>query len=278
MKRLGMQELVLSSSPPSPPGVAVEALEFRLVLPQKQQLHQVLQQASFRSQHRHPSASGGRYDFGVALGEEFGGHKGNMREHEGYPTRGGSRRASFGSQDSSRNTGVAAFPGANRFVAFEFFSSPEVEAAVAEAFETGESNTAPTRMQRTNETLLLAHVCVPYALLLLFRPYGLARFAGCGSPILTSEYGNWHPYAERRVNIKFRDKVDICELILSWMSCVIGTAAETQKNWLRDSFGQFVLECVPVQKLQGLYKPYEHHRSDVFSRLAFSVSVSVAPR
>ncbi|KAL8439772.1 hypothetical protein Efla_002674 [Eimeria flavescens] len=43
--------------------------------------------------------------------------------------------------------------------------------------------------------------------------------------------------------------------------------------WLSRGFPQFILECVPVKKLQGgLFKPYEHRRSDVFSRLSFCVS------
>ncbi|CDJ67563.1 glyoxalase, putative [Eimeria necatrix] len=43
------------------------------------------------------------------------------------------------------------------------------------------------------------------------------------------------------------------------------------KNWLRHPGGQFVLEFVPVQKVGGMYKPFENHACDAFTHLAFSV-------
>ncbi|KAL8270551.1 hypothetical protein Esti_005522 [Eimeria stiedai] len=185
VKRLGMQELTLSSSPPGRPGGTGDALEFKLVLPPRQQLHQLVQQgSSIRSQNNRRSSPSSRGDLSTALNEGIGRHRTSLRDSDGPSSRMSSRRTSFGSQCSM---GTIAISGANRFAAFEFFTTTEVESILNDASEPGES-TAP------------AH------------------------------------------------------------------------NWLKRGFEQFVLECVPVQKLQGLYRPYEHHWSDVFSRLSFCVS------
>lgn len=186
VKRLGMQELTLVSSPAARPGVATDSLQFRPVLPQRPQPHQTLQQSSsIRWPQKRSSPSSSRLDLGSALGD---GSKIGLKEHEGQSVKAASRHASFSSQYSSRYNGLGVFHGANRFAAFEFFSTAELEAACTE--EHGEAN-APS--------------------------------------------------------------------------------APIQKNWLKCGFGQFVLECLPVQKLHGLYKPYEYHRSDVFSKLGFTV-------
>ncbi|KAL8446692.1 hypothetical protein Emag_004640 [Eimeria magna] len=180
-----MQELTLLSSPSSRPEGSGDALEFKLLLPPRQQLHQLLQQSSsIRSQNNRRSLSSSRADLSAALSEGIGRHRTSLKDCEGQSSRMSSRRTSFGSQCSM---GTTAISGANRFAAFEFFTATEVEGTLNDASEPGES----------------------------------------ASPV---------------------------------------------RNWLKRGFEQFVLECVPVQKLQGLYKPYEHHRSDVFSRLSFCVS------
>lgn len=189
VRRLGMQELMICSSASSGSGgAATDALSLRLVLPQRQLLHQAMHLSGGRSQQRRGSAQTTRHDAGAGLGEEAG------NKLEGSYSLGGTRRASFGSQFAGRSAGSggsSSSAGAACFAAFECFSPEEVEAAVADARETEDNKSSQ---------------------------------------------------------------------------------APAPKNWLKQGCAQFLLECVPVQKLHGLYRPYEHHRSDVFSRLSFCVS------
>ncbi|XP_026189937.1 uncharacterized protein LOC34619014 [Cyclospora cayetanensis] len=157
---------------------------------------------------------------GCALGDDLGAFKASLKESDGVPSWSGSRRTSFASQQSGRIASVGSSPSAQRFVAFEFFSTSEVEEAVMEALELGECSQSQ-RTSAPNAKTESFSVSANQTLL------GVALFCSFSAP---------------------------------------------QKSWLGNSFGQFVLECVPVQKVQGLYKPYEHHRSDVFSRLSFCVS------
>ncbi|CDJ33407.1 LOW QUALITY PROTEIN: glyoxalase, putative [Eimeria mitis] len=139
VKRLGMQELLLSSTGGSRLGGGGR-LEFCLALPPRQHLHQLLHQLSLRSQHRRSSRSSSRTDLGAtAEGEDGGGNssgKLSLLGQEALNRSGASsRRSSFGSQSSARhNSLTSSVPSSpNRFAAFEFFTPAEVEGAVAEA-------------------------------------------------------------------------------------------------------------------------------------------------
>ncbi|KAL8431286.1 hypothetical protein ACSSS7_005371 [Eimeria intestinalis] len=147
VKRLGMQELTLLSSPPSRPESSAEALEFKLVLPPRQQMYQLLHQSSsIRSQNNRRSLSSSRADLSAALSEGIGRHRTSLRDSEGQSSRLSSRRTSFGSQCSS---GTAALSGANRFAAFEFFTTTEVESTLNDATESGESISRTSTTQHT---------------------------------------------------------------------------------------------------------------------------------
>ncbi|KAL8446880.1 hypothetical protein Emed_004759 [Eimeria media] len=141
VKRLGMQELTLLSSPPSrsESNTSTDALEFKLLLPPRQQLHQLLQQSSsIRSQNNRRSLSSSRTDLTAALNEGgLGRHRTSLKDYEGQGSRMSSRRTSFGSQCSM---GGAPISGTSRFAAFEFFTSNEVENTLNDASESGESN------------------------------------------------------------------------------------------------------------------------------------------
>lgn len=138
VKRLGMQELSLASSAAS--GSEPEPLEFRLVPPQKQQLQQMMHLASSRSPRKLSIASITKPEPNAAQSEGFWANKNSLKECDGYASKANSRRTSFGSPCSSRNGGVGLFPSSNRFVAFGVFSTAEVEAAVREACETGDTS------------------------------------------------------------------------------------------------------------------------------------------
>lgn len=161
VKRLGMQELVLSSAVGTKIG-SVGGLEFCLALPPRQQLHQLLQQLSVRSQQRRSSPSSSRTDLGATgEGEEVGVNssgKFSLLGREALNPNGAtSRRSSFGSWRSARiNSLTSALPSSpNRFAAFEFFSPTEVEGAVAEATD---ATTNPTTANSTFK--LHAHECL----------------------------------------------------------------------------------------------------------------------
>lgn len=151
-----MQELMIcSSASPSSEGAATDALSLRLVLPQRQLLHQAMHHSGTRSEQLRGSAHSTRPDAGARAGEEA------SNKLEGSHGLGGTRRASFGTQLGGRGTasasgGSSSSAGAACFAAFECFSPEEVQAAMTDAKATeGDKSSQPRKLNVKSNSVQL---------------------------------------------------------------------------------------------------------------------------